>query len=57
MVFEQKNFQASDESIGWNGKTNKKNCESGTYAWSAEILFKDNQKKVETGSISLIQNK
>ena len=57
MVFEQKNFQASDESIGWNGKTNKKNCESGTYAWSAKILFQDNQKKVETGSITLIHNK
>ena len=57
MVFEQKNFSASDESLGWNGRTNNKSCESGTYGWSAEILFQDNQKKVKTGSITLIQNK
>ena len=57
MVFEQRNFSASDESLGWNGRTNNQNCESGTYGWSAEILFQDNQKKVKTGSITLIQNK
>ena len=56
MVFEQKNFSASDESFGWNGKQTIKSM-NGNLWWSAEILFQDNQKKVKTGSITLIQNK
>ena len=45
MVFERKNFKASEELLGWNGTHNNKHCEPGTYAWSAEILFQNNQKK------------
>ncbi len=56
-VFERKNFKASEELFGWNGSHNNKHCGPGTYAWSAEILFQNNQKKVKTGSITLIQNK
>lgn len=57
LVFEQQNFPASQESLGWNGSTNGKNCEPGAYTWFAEILFKGNQKKIKNGSITLIQNK
>ena len=56
-VFERKNFKASEELLGWNGIHNNKHCEQGSYVWSAEILFQNNQKKVKTGSITLIQNK
>jgi gliding motility-associated-like protein len=57
LVFEKRNFPASAEPYGWDGSSNGKSCESGTYTWFAEILFKDNQKKIKNGSITLIQNK
>ena len=54
-VFEKNNILPNDYYNGWDGTTNGKNAEMGTYVYTVILDFKDGSSKTYNGSISLIR--
>lgn len=54
-VFEKYNILPNDRNSGWDGTTNGKNAEMGTYVYTVVINFSDGTSKIYNGSISLIR--
>ena len=54
-VFEKNNVLPNDYYNGWDGTTNGKNAEMGTYVYTVILDFKDGSSKTYNGSISLIR--
>jgi gliding motility-associated-like protein len=46
-------ISSSDPAFKWNGIYNGVKIGTGTYAYQAEILFKDGSKKVQSGSVTV----
>lgn len=53
-VFTATNLTPNDSQLGWNGQYNGKFAMPGVYLWSAEIVWKDNQKEVISGDLTLL---
>ena len=54
-VFEKYNVLPNDRNSGWDGTTNGKNAEMGTYVYTVVVDFSDGTSKIYNGSISLIR--
>jgi gliding motility-associated-like protein len=54
-VFEKNNSLPNDAYSGWDGTTNGKNAEMGTYVYTVIIEFRDGTSKTYNGTISLIR--
>lgn len=54
VVFQQDKFQANDPFYGWKGDLQKK-MNTGTYVYSAEVLFIDGVTKIYSGEIHLLR--
>jgi gliding motility-associated-like protein len=53
MVFENKNFDPNDPTIGWDGQFLGKKLTSAVFVWWAEILFIDGTLKLYKGDLTL----
>ncbi len=54
-VFEKNNMLPNDYYSGWDGTTNGKNAEMGTYVYTVILEFRDGSNKTFNGTISLIR--
>ncbi len=54
-VFEKNNILPNDAYSGWDGTTNGKNTEMGTYVYTIILEFRDGSSKTYSGTISLIR--
>jgi gliding motility-associated-like protein len=54
-VFEKNNMLPNDYYSGWDGTTNGKNAEMGTYVYTVILEFRDGSSKTYNGTISLIR--
>lgn len=54
-VFEKNNAFPNDYASGWDGTTNGKNAEMGTYVYTIILEFSDGSSKSYNGTISLIR--
>jgi gliding motility-associated-like protein len=54
-VFEKNNILPNDYYSGWDGTTNGKNAEMGTYVYTVVLEFRDGSSKTYNGTISLIR--
>jgi gliding motility-associated-like protein len=48
-------FQSSSKNLKWDGTFEGKACNSGVYAYMADVVFLDGEKKVYSGNITLIR--
>jgi gliding motility-associated-like protein len=48
-------FQSSSKNLKWNGTFEGKPCNSGVYAYMADVVFLNGEKKVYSGNITLIR--
>lgn len=55
LIFQRKDFEPNDESLGWNGEHSGKPLDSGIYAWFAELERADGSKAVVKGDVSLLR--
>lgn len=55
LVFESKGIQPNNESNGWDGLLNGKQCEAGVYTWVAEVAFLNKEKIRYAGDVTLIR--
>ncbi|WP_225321227.1 PKD domain-containing protein [Rhizosphaericola mali] len=54
-MFERNNIMSNDFSQGWDGTTNGKQVEPGTYMYFADIICTEGQKYQLKGSVTLIR--
>ncbi len=54
-VFEKNNVMPNDYYNGWDGTTNGRNAEMGTYVYTIILDFRDGSSKTYSGTISLIR--
>jgi gliding motility-associated-like protein len=54
-LFEARNIPPNDPSVGWNGRYKNRLLPSDTYAFWAEIEFKDGTSTIKKGDITLIR--
>lgn len=55
LVHQHKNFKPNNEAIGWDGRLNDKELNSGVYVWQAKILYIDKESFDYAGTLSLIR--
>jgi gliding motility-associated-like protein len=48
-------FQSSSKNLKWDGTFEGKPCNSGVYAYMADVVFLNGEKKVYSGNITLIR--
>jgi len=48
-------FQSDDKNLRWDGSYKGMDCNSGVYAYMADVRFKTGKKKVYSGNITLIR--
>ncbi len=53
LVYNRTNFAVNDEFLGWDGTFNGQKVASGTYIWSAKILFIDGEAFESHGTVNL----
>ena len=53
-IFERQNLTPGNINQGWNGVFNGKYVDPGVYIFKAEVLFKDGEKKIYTGDITVM---
>jgi len=56
LLYEARDFDVNDESIGWDGNFRSKEMPVGVYVWFAEVEYLDGMKEVLKGSTQLIRN-
>lgn len=56
LVYEARDFDVNDESIGWDGTFRSREMPNGVYVWLAEVEYEDGLKEVLKGSTQLIRN-
>jgi len=54
-LFSNKNFQANDESQGWNGTFRGQLVEPGIFVWVAKVIFKDGTVEVLKGDLTVVR--
>lgn len=54
-MFERRNFQPNDESLGWDGSFRGKPMNPGVYVWAAEIVFTDGEVEVMYGDVTVVR--
>jgi hypothetical protein len=54
-MFEKTNLMPNDYYNGWDGTTNGRNAEMGTYVYTIILEFWDGSSKTYNGTISLIR--
>lgn len=54
-VFEQKNFQPNDESLGWDGNFRGQAVNPAVYVWQAVVRFADGQTEVFSGDVTVLR--
>jgi len=54
-VFERRNFQPNDESLGWDGRFRGKPMNPGVYVWAAELEFSDGEVEVVYGDVTIMR--
>lgn len=54
-VFERKNFQPNDESLGWNGNYRGQAVNPAVYVWQAVVRFADGQSEVFSGDVTVLR--
>ena len=55
MVYENKNFNINDETVGWDGTFRNEEMESGVYVWVLQVQFEDGTTDNFNGSTTLIR--
>ncbi len=55
LVFENRNTPLNDAASGWNGTFKGKDMNSGVFAWTAEILFYDEEVILYHGDVTLLR--
>ena len=55
VVFSNADFQANDETQGWNGKVDKKNNTGNVFIYFAEIEFIDGRVEIYKGDVTAIR--
>ncbi len=54
-VFGRRNFQVSDESLGWDGRQRSHTLEPGVFVWRARLRLLDGREVEEKGNITLVR--
>ncbi|MCR9289226.1 MAG: gliding motility-associated C-terminal domain-containing protein [Bacteroidetes bacterium] len=55
MIFEKKDIQANDPTVGWDGLLNGQPVNSGVYPYFIEVEFIDGRQEVYFGTITLVR--
>ena len=55
LIFQNKNFEPNDETLGWNGEHAGKRLDPGVYAWFAELERTDGRMIIMKGEVSLMK--
>ncbi len=55
LVYEALDFQANDQSNGWNGNFKNQAAQSGVYIWVVEAAFQDGSTEVYRGQTTLVR--
>jgi gliding motility-associated-like protein len=55
MVYERKNFNANDPSLGWDGTFNGKKGEADTYVYMIELVCENSVIVPYKGNVTLIR--
>lgn len=54
-VFQQKNFQPNDESLGWDGTFRGSRLTPGVFVWAAEVEYNDGEVEVVYGDVTIVR--
>lgn len=54
-VFQRTNLEPNNPAIGWDGRFNDEDAQSGVYFFHAEVLYDDNRTEVITGEFTLLR--
>lgn len=54
-VYEAENFPPNDSSYGWDGNFKEKRAQSSVYAWTASVLFLDDEELVLSGTVTILR--
>jgi len=54
-VYEQRNFDVNDRSIGWDGTFRGQEMEAGTYIWTLQVRFENGDTDNFQGATTLIR--
>lgn len=55
LVYQDKNFDANDETRGWDGQFRGKECNPGVYVWYVEVEYQDGYIEALKGDVTLIR--
>jgi gliding motility-associated-like protein/CSLREA domain-containing protein len=55
VVYEQNNLPIGDPTIGWDGLINGKIAQPGVYAYMAEVILLNKEKRILTGDVTLLR--
>ena len=55
LIYEQQNFQANDETFGWNGNYNGEPMNNGVYVYFAEVQFTNGTTGILKGEVLLLR--
>lgn len=54
-VFERKNFQPNDETLGWDGNFRGQAVNPAVYVWQAVVRFVDGESEVFSGDVTVLR--
>ncbi|MBK8450683.1 MAG: gliding motility-associated C-terminal domain-containing protein [Saprospiraceae bacterium] len=55
LIYEGKNLQPNNQSIGWNGRFKNQSCNPGVYVYLIKARFLDDHVLTESGDLSLLK--
>jgi hypothetical protein len=55
LVFERKDFDANDPSLGWDGSFRGKILNPGVYVYRIEVLYGDGLRDLLVGDVTIVK--
>lgn len=55
LVYEARDFQASDEAKGWDGTVSGRNAAAGVYVYTFEVAYPDGSVEQRSGMVTLVR--